>query len=98
RWLMRKRYVLVFGNVFLLVNLFLSLHIVPLARGVVMADRYLYLGNLGVFLIVAHYTFCIADKIPGCGWRQLAVPALLCLYLCALSAYTWLYIDVWNVG
>jgi len=62
-----------------------------------MADRYLYLAELGLFFIAACYLLRLVEQLPARGWKQLAVPLLLCIYLCALGAYTWLYIDLWNV-
>lgn len=50
-----KRYWIIFGIAFFIVNIILSLHIIPMARGVLMADRYVYIGSIGIFYIVATY-------------------------------------------
>lgn len=44
-----KNRVLIFGVLFFIVNLLLSIHLVPMARSTMVADRYVYLSSLGVF-------------------------------------------------
>lgn len=53
RWMMAgKQREMVFGFLFFFVNLVLALHILPLGRVTVMADRYVYLSVIGIFFAV----------------------------------------------
>jgi len=45
----------IFGVLFYLINLALSLHIFPMSRFMITADRYVYLGSAGLFFIAAWY-------------------------------------------
>lgn len=53
-WAARKRPVLLFGCLFFLVELSLSLHIIPFPRMNIVADRYLYLALTGLLIAVAY--------------------------------------------
>lgn len=56
-WKGRKQYVLVFGSLFFVIQLLLMLHIIPMPRFYICADRYLYLACIGFFFIVVWYLF-----------------------------------------
>ncbi|MEX2602428.1 MAG: hypothetical protein WD355_12305 [Balneolaceae bacterium] len=43
-----------FGGLFFLINLALVLHILPVPRGAIIADRYVYLSVIGFFLILVY--------------------------------------------
>lgn len=44
---------LVFGSLFFLINIFLVLHIIPIEGRVIVAERYTYLGYIGLFFIIS---------------------------------------------
>jgi len=45
----------IFGLLFYLIHMALMLHIVPMARFMITADRYVYLASAGLFFIAAWY-------------------------------------------
>ncbi|MFV0269173.1 MAG: hypothetical protein ACK5HT_18775 [Draconibacterium sp.] len=47
----RNNRLVVFGAVFMAINLLLVLHIVPMPRKMITADRYMYLGIMGIALV-----------------------------------------------
>lgn len=51
----RKHAVLMFGAFFFFSNLLLVLHLVPMPRITIVADRYLYLANIGFFFVLIWY-------------------------------------------
>ncbi len=87
-----KNKLIVFGSVFFLVNLFLMLHIIPMSRKVVMADRYVYVACIGYFLILSDFfvKWILQDK--RCKLK-IAVAIFYILYFCA---YTFLYSKNWK--
>jgi hypothetical protein len=97
RWCLSKRYVFIFGNMFFMISIFLTLHIVPMARDVIMADRYLYLGSVGLFYVAAYY-FAGVLKCQPKAQKRFTFALLLLIYISALSTYTSLYIDRWNIN
>lgn len=51
----RRRKVLIFGSLFFFSNLFLVLHLIPMPRVTIVADRYLYVAILGFFFVLIWY-------------------------------------------
>ena len=70
----RKNRLLVFGSLFFVIHLLLSLHIVAMPRLGIVADRYLYLSLPGILLLVSY---------PVVGWieKEHRVFAKLLLFL-----------------
>ncbi|HWK56411.1 MAG TPA: hypothetical protein VNQ80_03690 [Parapedobacter sp.] len=85
---------LLFGLGFLTVNLALALHIIPMARGVLIADRYLYLGGTGLFFALSYYVLR-RDRL--CVFR-LAVDSRLVMgvYTLYLGVFAWRYAWAWS--
>ena len=83
-----------FGGLFFLINLILVLHLIPITRYAIIADRYIYLSSIGFFLIVA-YTFVSwlkNSKIKNSKF----VFGCLSIYLLVLAGYTHQRTKVWN--
>lgn len=68
-WKGRKQYVLVFGSLFFVVQLLLMLHIIPMPRFYICADRYLYLACIGFFFIVVWYLFELRRSLNKTKWN-----------------------------
>ena len=85
--------VVVFGLLFYLVNMALVLHIVPMSRFMITADRYVYLGSAGLFFIAAWYTVPWLQKVAAAGKKWIfAVVACYLLYLggyAHVRSYAW---------
>ncbi|UCS92433.1 hypothetical protein KZP23_17275 [Echinicola marina] len=82
---------ILFGLMFFIINIFLTLHIVPMARGVFMADRYVYVGSIGLFFIFSQ----LIEKYVLDNLSRQKFIALI-IYLFGLFIYTFWYIDYWN--
>jgi len=91
-----KKYLIVFGFVFFTVNIMLTLHILPMARGVLMADRYVYLGSIGIFFITSSYLVNSIQKNHTSARSKLIMSCFI-VYMIVLSSYTYWYIDQWNI-
>ncbi|WP_158712928.1 hypothetical protein [Parabacteroides pacaensis] len=74
------------GLVFFLINIGLVLHIVPLSRFAVIADRYIYLPSIGLAFIIAYYFVSFVRSHRG-AVRNLVIGGSICmaLYFCIYS-------------
>jgi protein O-mannosyl-transferase len=86
--------VLVFGGLFFLLNIVTAMHIIPVPREAIIADRYVYLSAIGFFLLVVfmihqwgHQSKSITRKV---------VLAAGFLYLLVLAGYTHERVKVWE--
>lgn len=85
-----------FGVVFFVINIMLTLHILPMARGVLMADRYVYVGSIGIFYILSTYLVSLYHKSKS-ETKQRTILSAFILYLIGLGGYTFWYTDHWNI-
>lgn len=89
----RKQLPLIFGIVFFLVNIALSLHIVPMSRYTIVADRYIYLPSIGLFFIGVWYVVSfLQTQIKK---RQKLYYVIIALYLLYLGIYAHQRTKVW---
>jgi len=86
--------VLVFGGLFFLINIVVALHIIPVPRESIMADRYVYLSAAGFFLIVVFVLVQWFVEFKETS-RNIFLIAIS-LYLIAIIGYTHFRIDVWQ--
>lgn len=56
-WKGRKQRVFMFGSLFFIIQLLLMLHILPMPRFYIGADRYLYLACIGFFFMIVYYLY-----------------------------------------
>lgn len=56
-WNGRKQYLFIFGSLFFIIQLLLMLHILPMPRFYIVADRYLYLACVGFFFLVVYFSY-----------------------------------------
>lgn len=87
------RYV-VFGLSFMLINLILSIHLVPMARSAFMADRYIYLSSVGVFFVIVVTFFKIRNAMMGVFVKPFFSFSFI-FYVACLTAYTAYYTYHW---
>ncbi|GHS93830.1 hypothetical protein FACS1894207_0930 [Bacteroidia bacterium] len=89
----RRHWFVIFGLLFFLVNMALMLHIVAMSRFSIIADRYVYLGSAGIFLIAAWYGVLWFRKRTGTARKGIiAVAVCYLLYLGVYAhfrTYTW---------
>ena len=85
---------LVFGGLFFLVNIVTVLHIIPVPREAIIADRYVYMSSIGFFLAVVvllHKWIYQRKKAT-----RKVVLAAGCIYLLVLAGYTHERVKVWE--
>ncbi|MDR2036801.1 MAG: hypothetical protein LBQ60_02640 [Bacteroidales bacterium] len=89
----RKQWPLIAGVLFFGINIFLTVHIVPMSRYAIVADRYVYLSSVGIFFIMAwyvwHYVRTLTKKYKI--WCGIAV----FFYLVYLGGYAHVRTKVW---
>lgn len=89
-------YLMLFGMAFFIINIMLTIHILPMARGVLMADRYIYVGSIGVFYVLSAYLTRLYKKNKTKNQRRIMLSAFI-IYLISLGSYTFWYTDHWNI-
>lgn len=94
-WIERKYWIL-FGFTFFTINIMLTLHILPMARGLLMADRYVYVGSIGIFYILSIYMLSVYQQNKLKSRRRMMLSAII-IYLTGLGGYSFWYIDHWNI-
>ncbi|TVQ03164.1 MAG: hypothetical protein EA359_10285 [Balneolaceae bacterium] len=86
--------VIVFGGLFFLINIATALHIIPVPRESILADRYVYLSAIGFYMIVVYLGIQWFVKNKGAA-RSLAA-AGCGLYLIILAGYTHERVKAWE--
>lgn len=84
----RNRY-LMLGICLFLVNLVLSIHLIPMSRHAIVADRYLYLSYIGI-------AWLIADGVTRMEKKHQWVKYLFMVYVLYLASYTFVYTKRWE--
>jgi len=74
-----------FGLAFFMTNIFLTLHLVPLGRESLMADRYAYLPLIGVFFVLSMF---VANLIGNARLAEYRVPIIATYVLYVILTYT----------
>lgn len=91
----RKNRILLFGSLFFILHLLLSLHIVAMPRLGIVADRYLYLSLIGLLLTVS-YAFVVFVKKQRRRFAKILCVLSLLLYSTYLGLYTYQYSMRWE--
>lgn len=92
-WKGRQKRILIFGSLFFISQLLLMLHIIPIPRPTITADRYLYSACIGFFLIVVYYLLQWGRTLSKTGRTILA--GLSVAIIVALGAYSNYYCRRW---
>lgn len=87
----KQRWVL-FGILFFLIHIGLTIHIIPISRFAIIADRYVYIASIGIFFIVAYYFNQALNHFSN---KRLIVFAG-CVYVLSLGIYANLHGRVWH--
>lgn len=84
---------LLFGFSFFTINLVMTLHVIPMPRFAIVADRYIYLSSIGLSFIVAYYFVFIYEKwIRG----RIYLKLIFACYLLYICVYANLRTRVWH--
>ena len=87
-----KKRIWIFGVIFFLINILLSLHIVAMPRLSIVADRYLYLSLIGILLLIS---YCIVNAYNNMK-NKIVIILLFLLYGIYLGMYTFHYSAKWK--
>ncbi|WP_276088226.1 hypothetical protein [Pedobacter sp. JY14-1] len=88
----KKKWVL-FGMLFFLLHLGLVLHIIPISRSAIVADRYAYIASVGIFFLIAY--LLEVHVLEKQKLKKIALP-LIATYILALGLYAHNYSKVWR--
>jgi len=92
-WFNYRKKLVLFGFLFFLVNILLVLHLMPMPRNFITADRYMYLSIIGLALIGAWY---IDEFFSKYARYQKIFTALGICYILALGAQSYKRTQEWK--
>ena len=97
-WQFFKKWPVTFGLLFFMIHIVVALHIIPLSRFAIVADRYAYLAVIGIGFIVAYYGVILYNKFTTSNLKILIAVffASYFLYLGVYAhrrTYTWYDVD-----
>ncbi len=94
-WLNYKRNnrIVIFGFLLFLINIVLVLHIVPMPRKMITADRYMYFSIIGLAIMVAWFLNYLYIK-PG-RWKKYILPAIT-VWVILLSIHSFIRTTEWK--
>lgn len=91
-WGFWKRHWVFFGISFFIVHLGVCLHIIPISRFAIVADRYVYIASIGIFFLMAYF----ADKaISNLKYKNLTI-SLSFLYVLSIGIYAHQHSKIWH--
>ncbi|MGL6180110.1 MAG: hypothetical protein ACRC13_13040 [Tannerellaceae bacterium] len=88
-----KHWAFVFGLLFFFANIFITLHIIPMPRFVIVADRYMYIPAIGFAFIFAYFFVLFINRSMS---RKLVGYGVFTLYLIILISYSNVRSSVWQ--
>lgn len=89
----RKNRELIWGSAFFLINIGLTLHILPLGRDSLLADRYCYLPCIGVFFFCSSW---FVRMLYTNSRHKKIILAALAVYLVFILVKSHVYIESWS--
>lgn len=90
----RKNRYIVLGILLFFLNLIVSIHILPMSRHAIIADRYLYLSYVGIAFLIAYGIHIVWEKHKK--RHQCLACIFLLIYSLYFSTYTYLYAQKWE--
>ncbi|RNC63780.1 hypothetical protein D7D25_14815 [Proteiniphilum sp. X52] len=97
-WTFIRQWPMAFGFLFFTIHIALALHIIPLSRFAIVADRYAYVAVIGIGFILAYYGVILYNRIRKKSLKLLTV-ILFTSYILYLGfyahkrTYTWYNTD-----
>lgn len=91
-WTTFKRRIYFFATLFFTIHIVIVLHIIPIARFTIVADRYVYVSSIAVFAMLGYYF----DRSFKSSHAGTIAKVICCLYIVYLSVYTNLRSQVWR--
>lgn len=93
-WNRLRHWAVLAGGAFFLVHILLVLHIIPVNRPCILADRYMYLGSVGLSFLATYFLVMYYPKWKTY-YRKIACFLVLCLFV-SLSFYAYHRVQVWH--
>lgn len=93
-WMFRTDKSLVFGSGWFIIALAPNFQIVPLDA--VMADRYLYLPEIGIFLLASRFFVDLEEWVQGRKWTKVAARGAGIVVLACFSFLSWRQTHIWE--
>ncbi len=93
-WQYWKNKLLFFCTMFFLLHIAITLHIIPIARFVITADRYLYLSSIGVIILIVFLFYTMNSQKR---FRVMRISVSV-IYLSYLIIYTYQRSLVWKTS
>lgn len=86
---------LFFGGTFFIINLLIVLHLIPISRFAIVADRYVYVASVGVFFLVAYVMYLLIKRAQKTLTRRMILTSSF-LFICSLGAYAYVRNKAWH--
>lgn len=90
----RKNRVLVFSALFLIIHVAVALHVISLSRFAIVADRYIYVGCIGVSFFIAWSVYYAKSYLKTKQFRWVLI--LSTCYILYLGGYCHIYAKTWK--
>jgi len=87
----KNRWIL-FSILFFVIHLSTVLHIIPISRMAIVADRYAYIASIGIFFLVAYY---FDRAVRSIKYKNVSI-LLFTVYIGYLGLYTSVHAKVWH--
>lgn len=94
-WKFIKRPPVAFGLMSFIVHIAIALHIIPLSRFAIVADRYAYLSIIGISFIFAFYTVHLYDRVKLWDRSKILIIVFVFSYMLYLGGYAHQRTYVW---
>ncbi|ATP57502.1 hypothetical protein CPT03_13985 [Pedobacter ginsengisoli] len=91
-WSFWKKHWVFFGISFFIIHLGVCLHIIPISRFAIVADRYVYIAAVGIFFLMAYF---IDRALNHAKYKNLTI-VLSFLYLLSIGTYAHQRSKVWH--
>lgn len=82
-----------FGLLFFSINLLMTLHLIPMPRMAIVADRYIYISSIGLTFITGYYFMALYKK-----WKQYRFYLVIMFFVALfyLGTYANMRVRVWH--
>ena len=93
-WNKIKHWVVLAGGLFFLIHIAFVLHLFPVIRPNIIADRYLYLSSIGLSFIAVYFFVMAYEKWKK--WIQYTANILVITFFVVLGIYTFKRTQLWH--
>ncbi len=86
----------IFGLLFFIIHIVITLHIISLSRSAVIADRYIYISSIGSSFIVAYYFIRMYEQCLKC--KRIYLSTLFCCCILYMGIYSMIRCQAWRTS